>query len=80
MRIKTQRLAKIADFIGKPDLEGMPTIVNVLHHLRRLEIRPDQWRIKLFVERRQGIAAGLIRLPDDGLRRVAEILDGRTLP
>ena len=80
MRVEAERLAKIADLIGKTNLEGMPTVIDVLDHLRRLQIRSDQWRVKFFVERCQDVSAGLIRLANDSLRWVAEIFHRRTLP
>jgi hypothetical protein len=58
----------------------MPAIVDVFDHLRRFHVRSDQRRIKLFVERCQDIAAGLLQLANDGLRGMAEIFQGRTFP
>ena len=50
MRVDRQRLAKIADFICKTNLKSVPAVVHILHHLGRLDIRPDQRRIELCIE------------------------------
>src|SRR5580658_295372 len=57
----------------------MPAVVNVFDHLRRLEIRPDQWCIELLVKRRQRVTAGSIQLTDNGLGWAPEVLYSRPL-
>src|ERR1019366_4522362 len=80
MGIDAERLAQIADFVGETDLQRMPAVVNVLDHLSRLYIRPDQRRLEFFVKLGQHVAAGFIQFADHRLRRRAEVFHCRTLP
>src|SRR5208282_6862024 len=36
--VDAERIAEVSDLVGKPDLESMPTVIDVLHHFRRVEI------------------------------------------
>ena len=71
-------LAQIADFVGESDLERVPTVVDVLHHLGGFQIGPDQRARRARVECRQHVAAGLVQFADHGLGRAMEILYRRT--
>src|SRR6476646_4480255 len=51
----------------------MPTVVNILDHLGRLQVGSDQRCIYIRVELRKQIATGLVQLPDHSLGRAAEV-------
>ncbi len=47
--VDRKSLAKIADLVREADLERMPAIVDILDHLRGLQIGSDQRRIEFSV-------------------------------
>src|SRR5437899_11694916 len=78
VRIDAKRFTKVTDFIGIPDLKGMPAVVDVLDHFRSLYIRPDKWGFELFVKLRQGVATGPIQLTNYGLGWTPKVFDRRS--
>ena len=72
---RSLRLAEVADLVGEADLEGVPDVVRVLHHLGRPDLRPNDRRIEKGIEGRDDALGARVRSPDHGLRRVEEIMD-----
>src|SRR6185437_11010506 len=60
VRINCEGLTNISNFIGKPDFEGVPSVIHVLHHLGGFKISPNQRGVQFGVECGQHIAAGTV--------------------
>ena len=77
MRVDIDRLADIADFVGKTDLQRVPGIVGVLHHFSRFDAGPDHRAGHVGKQRGDDVTARLAEFADDRLGRMVVIVDRR---
>ena len=74
-----QPLAEVADLVRERDLERVPRVARVLHHLGGADAGRHHRRLDLRVERLGRLGVGLIVVADQRQRRVAEVVDRRAL-
>src|SRR5262249_47789613 len=67
MAVQTQALADVADLVREADLQRVPRVVRVLHHLRGLVVGADERARKVAIKFRDDVTARAIKLADDGL-------------
>jgi len=63
MAINAERLGDGADLVAEADLERVPGIVGIFHHLRDLDVRVDHRRVETFIEVGQNLPADLVVAP-----------------
>ena len=71
--------AQRSDLVPKGDLDGMPRVVGVLHHLGDARLDDEERRRKMPVDRRDGLGGFEAPGPDDDLRRLVVVGERRPL-
>src|SRR5581483_4911 len=76
MAVDAEALAQVADLVREADLQRVPGVACVLHHLGDADARADQRRIDRLVQRDRSARVGRMVVAHERERRLAEIFQG----
>lgn len=77
--VDLKNLTDIPYFVGKSNLQCVPTVVDVLHHFGSFNTSSNQGCIELFIKLSEKASARPVEFADHGLRRTVKVPDSRSL-
>ena len=77
--VDADALAQVADLVGEDHLHRVPRVARVLHHLGDADAGAEERRLDVLVERLGRRRVGGVVVADQRQRRMAEVLERRSL-